>query len=100
MPNCFFSSSSGASSVAKAWTGAFDDLIDNIMAEYLEKYTMMDLPGFSSYPDFFAAGLIMLLTGDTYNFILKDVVQQLLKMQDRSAQILTLTHSHNIILLD
>ncbi|XP_075333148.1 cationic amino acid transporter 2-like [Odontesthes bonariensis] len=53
----------GTSSVAKAWTGTFDDLIDNVMAEFLEKHTRMELPGLSSYPDFFAAVLIMLLTG-------------------------------------
>ncbi|KAM9728001.1 cationic amino acid transporter 2-like isoform 1-T1 [Menidia menidia] len=53
----------GTSSVAKAWTGAFDDLIHNVMAETLEKYAKMDLPGLASYPDFFAALLILLLAG-------------------------------------
>ncbi|XP_068574415.1 cationic amino acid transporter 2-like isoform X2 [Cebidichthys violaceus] len=53
----------GTSSVAKAWTGTFDDLIDNIIAQTLEKLTPMDSPGLAPYPDFFAAGLIMLLAG-------------------------------------
>ncbi|XP_035518823.1 cationic amino acid transporter 2-like [Morone saxatilis] len=53
----------GASSVAKAWTGTFDDLIDNVIAKTLEKHTPMDSPGLAPYPDFFAAGLIMLLAG-------------------------------------
>ncbi|XP_049926923.1 cationic amino acid transporter 2-like [Epinephelus moara] len=51
------------SSVAKAWTGAFDDLIHNVIAETLREHTPMDSPGLAPYPDFFAAGLIMLLTG-------------------------------------
>ncbi|XP_033469652.2 cationic amino acid transporter 2-like isoform X2 [Epinephelus lanceolatus] len=51
------------SSVAKAWTGAFDDFIHNVIAETLREHTPMDSPGLAPYPDFFAAGLIMLLTG-------------------------------------
>ncbi|KAM7408144.1 hypothetical protein PAMA_002026 [Pampus argenteus] len=51
----------GTSSVAKAWTGTFDDLIDNVIAKTLEKQTPMDSPGLAPYPDFFAACLIMLL---------------------------------------
>ncbi|XP_071337577.1 cationic amino acid transporter 2-like [Trachinotus anak] len=51
----------GTSSVAKAWTGTFDDLIDNIIAKTLTEHTPMDSPGLAPYPDFFAAGFIMLL---------------------------------------
>ncbi|XP_074532556.1 cationic amino acid transporter 2-like [Halichoeres trimaculatus] len=53
----------GTSSVAKAWTGTFDDLIDNVIAKTLTEHTPMDSPGLAPYPDFFAAGLIMLLAG-------------------------------------
>ncbi|KAM6915864.1 cationic amino acid transporter 2-like [Xenentodon cancila] len=53
----------GTSSVAKAWTGAFDDLLDNVIAETLGEHTKMDTPGLAPYPDFFAAALIMLLAG-------------------------------------
>ncbi|XP_028815446.1 cationic amino acid transporter 2 isoform X1 [Denticeps clupeoides] len=53
----------GASSVATAWSGTFDDLVGNAMAKYLSKHAAMGLPGLAAYPDFFAFGLIMILTG-------------------------------------
>ncbi|XP_056626197.1 cationic amino acid transporter 2-like isoform X1 [Triplophysa dalaica] len=53
----------GTSSVARAWSGTFDDLIENAMANYFNKHVALGLPGLASYPDFFAAGLIMILSG-------------------------------------
>ncbi|KAI2664045.1 Cationic amino acid transporter 2 [Labeo rohita] len=53
----------GPSIVARAWSGTFDDLIENKIVKFLSENTPMNLPGLAAYPDFFAAGLILVLSG-------------------------------------
>uniref|UniRef100_H2LRY5 Cationic amino acid transporter C-terminal domain-containing protein n=1 Tax=Oryzias latipes TaxID=8090 RepID=H2LRY5_ORYLA len=53
----------GTSSVALAWSGTFDDLIGGVISKYFEENASMGLPGLAPYPDFFAAALILLLSG-------------------------------------
>lgn len=61
--------SAGTSSVALAWSGTFDDLIGGVISKFFEANAAIGLPGLAPYPDVFAAGLIMILSGK----IMKDM---------------------------
>ncbi|XP_069856829.1 cationic amino acid transporter 3-like [Dipodomys merriami] len=54
----------GAAGVARAWSAAFDGLTGNHISEALVSKFPLSAPGIlAKYPDFFALGLVVVLTG-------------------------------------
>uniref|UniRef100_A0A6I8PLT2 Solute carrier family 7 member 3 n=1 Tax=Ornithorhynchus anatinus TaxID=9258 RepID=A0A6I8PLT2_ORNAN len=54
----------GTASVARAWSSAFDNLIGNQISAALQETVPLGVPHvLAEYPDFFALGLVLLLTG-------------------------------------
>ncbi|XP_005084209.1 cationic amino acid transporter 3-like [Mesocricetus auratus] len=54
----------GSASVARAWSAAFDGLIGNRISQALQTAFPLQVPSFmAQYPDFFAFGLVVILTG-------------------------------------
>lgn len=54
---------SGTSSVAVAWSGTFDELIGGHILDFFKENIPIHQSGLAPYPDFFAVGLILILSG-------------------------------------
>ena len=64
--NVLSSAPAGTASVSRAWSSAFDTLIGGHISQALQGTFSLHVPHFlAKYPDFFALGLVLLLTGKT-----------------------------------
>lgn len=64
--NIPYAAAAGTASVARAWSSAFDSLTGNHISQVLRGAFSLHVPySLAKYPDFFALGLVLLLTGET-----------------------------------
>ena len=63
--NVLSSAPAGTASVSRAWSSTFDSLIGDHISQALQGTFSLHVPHFlAKYPDFFALGLVLLLTGE------------------------------------
>lgn len=57
----------GTASVARGYSGYIDSLVNGTIQSHFRQWMPMNVTGLSSYPDFLAFGITLLLTGSSFS---------------------------------